>query len=262
MMQRLLDPRNGPTYDTPGPSRALRWLAIASTPRSGSTLLARMLSETGEVGHPKEYLNPINIRDWQVRSTSGPQRMIHELRRGPIARVSPVITWSANQKIAYLHMIAAHRSSPNGWTTLKMHAHHHRSFFGHTDWRPPFRWIRIHRQDCLGQALSWSRARQTGSWAAHTPARLPPIYRRRSIDRALERIQSEEAYWDTILADESPLVVSYEELVADPTRTINRLLSWLGLPPKASIDVPLKLQADETTDRWRARYLEHRKPTP
>ena len=66
----LLDPRNGPAFDLPTPHSPRRTYVIASTPRTGSTLLARALWDTGLVGAPKEYLNPMQIRD--LGGTPGP----------------------------------------------------------------------------------------------------------------------------------------------------------------------------------------------
>ena len=75
----LLDPRNGPAFDTG--REGGRLFVIASTPRSGSTWLARTLWDAG-LGAPKEYFNPTQLRDWEVRCGTPLSRLAHGCLRG------------------------------------------------------------------------------------------------------------------------------------------------------------------------------------
>lgn len=229
---------------------------LATTPRTGSTLLARALWDTGRVGAPKEYLNPTALRDWEVRLGTPLSRLRHRVLP---ASLSPVIgrlpTWTPDRVDAQLARIAAHRAGPTGQVGLKVHAHHAAALLPEDAPRLRHaRWIRLRREDRLGQALSWARARQTGRWAAHRDGR-PPVYRRGAIDRALSRIETGEAFWEQRLAGHDVLELTYEALTAEPLATVNRVLDWLGEDPVDAVSLPLARQADATSDAWRARYL-------
>ena len=251
----LLDPRNGPAYDTPASQAVPRWWFLASTPRTGSTMLARALWETRRVGAPKEYLNPTQVRDWEVRLGDPASRVRHRLLRGPAVGLAGRGWWSAPRRQAYLHRIAQRRAGPTGWVGLKVHHHHFARWFGSERPDFPVRWVRISRADPLGQALSWHRALQTGAWAAHRPSKRPARYHRAAIEARLADIALAEAAWDRLLADVPTLDLTYEALTTDLTGTVNRVLDWLDEPPVGSVSPPLPRQADALTDAWRRRFL-------
>lgn len=254
----LLDPRNHVSSDLPPPPVAPRAYAIASTPRTGSTLLCRLLWSTGAVGAPKEYLNPTQIRDWQVRrgrwwfrALRGPSRAL--LRRRP---------WSDRALAAHLLDVRHHRSS-GGWFGLKIHHHHHGRIFRRralSDILGPIRWIHISRDDQLGQAISWARALQTGQWAADERAFLRPLYSRRLISSCLDEIQRGEAYWAGFFSSNGlhPLHVEYAALVADPGKEVGGVLTALGVAGSVGAvslrAASLRAQADAVSDDWRGRF--------
>jgi LPS sulfotransferase NodH len=51
-----------------------------------------------------------------------------------------------------------------------------------------------------------------------------------------------------------PLVVSYEQLVADPDGVTRQLLGFLGLDGAAAISTTMQPQADALNTEWIARY--------
>lgn len=255
-MEVLIDPRNGPVYDTV-PGTPIRWAVLATSPRTGSTLLARLLDQTGRVGHPKEYVNPTQLRDWEVRLGAPASRLRHALLRGPAVALAGRLPWSEARRRAHLARVAARRAGPTGWMLLKVHHHHAARFFPDDPrpWLPGLRWIRLTREDRLGQALSWARARQTGRWAAHDSAYAPPVYRRAAITRALRRIHDADRGWDALIGSDPCLHLTFEELTGDPLTTVNAVLDWLDEPPVAQVTPPLIPQADAVTQAWRRRYL-------
>ena len=234
---------------------------LATTPRTGSTLLARALWATGWVGAPKEYLNPTQLRDWEVRFGSPTSRARHQLLRGRAVGLAGRLPWSEARVATHLDRIATHRASASGQVGLKLHHHHRaRHLPGDSAHRllPGARWIRLTRADRLGQAISWVRARQTGRWASHEASRRAPRYSTRALKRALDAIDQGERGWDRLLNGHSVLRVSYEQLTADPLAVVNTVLDWLDEPPVHEVSLQLQPQADATSEIWRARFVAER----
>lgn len=262
----LLDPRNGPELDLPpfdGPGRGY---VIASSPRTGSTLLARLLWETGRAGAPKEYLNPMQVRDWEARLAPVlPVRWAHRALVGPLSGLAGRGRWSEARLRAYLGRVRRRRTGPTGWFGLKLHHHHAQRWFFDRGLHPedvlgPLRWIHVRRRDRVAQAVSWHKARQTGQWASWQPRRSAPTYVRAALARRMADIAAAEAGWASFFQEGGvePLRVDFEDLVADPERTVRRVLAHLGDPDAGTIPVPAAPtapQSDGLNRAWRARFL-------
>lgn len=259
----LVDPRNGPDFDLPADPGA-RLYVIASTPRTGSTLLARTLWDTGRVGAPKEYLNPTQVRDWEVRLGNPESRLLHRALRGPAVALAGRGAWSDARLRQHLRRVRERRSS-GGWFGLKLHHHHLEQWFLRPGrdvdaWLPAAIWIRMRREDRLGQALSWVRARQTGAWAAHRRGWSVPVYRRSAIQRTMDEISRHEAAWDAFLAGREVHDVTYEALARRFEPTVQGVLEALGVQDARVPAAPLEPQADALTIAWRRRFLEGAAP--
>ena len=265
MLAALLDPRNGMAYDLAPFSGVGRTYLVASTPRTGSTLLCRLLWDTGRVGAPKEYLNPMQLRDWEVRfGATRWARLRNRLLFGPMAGLASRRGWSKERVQAHLRRVRDRRTSPEGFFGLKLHRHHFERFFAGElsaidDALAVDRWIVLRRADRVAQAVSWARALQSGRWAAHQRFSLPTVYRRGQISRLLAEIEAQEIAWDDYFAarDIVPLRLTYEELVADRVTTVRAVLGFLGVDGAEEVVVPkpdLEPQADSINASWIARY--------
>jgi LPS sulfotransferase NodH len=247
----LLDPRNGPGWDLPPPDRAVRTWLLAATPRTGSTLLCRMLWDTGLVGAPKEYLNPMQLRDWEVRLGTPLSAARHRLISGRrLALVGP--GWSRRRLAAHLERVRQRRSG-GGWFGLKLH-HHHLDRL--TD--PIDRCIFLTRRDRVAQAVSWARALQTDQWIGGEPPQ-PARYSRWLIARCLSRIESGELGWEAYFrrSGVTPLRLCYEELTAAPSATVHAILAHLAVSDTnvcAAVIPTLVQQADAISSAWIARF--------
>lgn len=254
----LLDPRNGPDWDLP-PRPSRRTYVVASLPRTGSTLLCRALWDTGLVGAPKEYLNPMQIRDWEVRLGSVTSRVRHRPLRGPLLALVGR-SWSRGRLEDHVQRVMERRTGPGGWFGLKLHRHHLERWVPDGDLEAllgPIRWIFVTREDHVAQAVSWYRALQTGRWASHQRALLPPIYDRRGIEGRLRRIREQQVAWERLFEERgiAPLRVTYEALDADLVGEIRRVLTYLEVPHPQRLPAPgLARQADPVNAAWIRRF--------
>lgn len=247
----LLDERNGPCWDLPAPQTPAKTYIIATTPRTGSTMLCRMLWDTGLVGAPKEYLNSMQLRDWEVRMGSVRSRWLHQALSGRRLVVAGR-GWGRARLAAHLQRVQQRRSS-GGWFGLKLHHHHHRRLVGGAS-----RWIVLTRRDRVAQAVSWARALQTNQWIGGEPPR-PARYSRRLIRRCLAEVTSGEALWEAhfTAAGVVPLRLEYEKLVDAPWSTVRAVLAHLSVSdtsPGVALAPTLIRQADATSTAWASRF--------
>jgi LPS sulfotransferase NodH len=123
--------------------------------------------------------------------------------------------------------------------------------------RPRFVWIS--RDDLEAQAVSWSRAIQTGYWQQwdSPDSHALPAYDRDQIDALAQIAAEHNAAWQRWFSanDIEPLAIRFEELVAEPHEVTRAALAFLGI---AADDVPIaELTAsphDRTSDLWLARH--------
>ena len=213
---------------------------IASLPRTGSTFLGLELWRSGVCGAPLEYFN---------------------LRGG---WASPGGDLNALSGRAYLGKLQQRRTSPNGVFGFKMFLNDYRDLL---DLKPDLfsiiqstNTIYLTRLDRLAQAVSYARAAQTGRWSHDVRETITPDYKRTDILKALFWIRQQETQWERIFLVTGcrPVRVYYEEIVACPDAT-NRVLDALGIPGDkgAAVQLPeMVIQADETSARWKAAFLQ------
>lgn len=243
-MTALYEEQFSPAHDFPGGGEPTRYYAIASTPRCGSHALGHTLFQTGTLGFPLEYFNPVNFPRWSERfGTEG----FHE-------------TYAS---------IRAHRTSPNGCFGTKLHFGHFERLTGRHAFDslfPGVKFVLLEREDLLGQAVSLAKARQTGAWISAQASQRAPSYSRTDIDRALEDLLVATTSWRLVLARQGwPYIrVSYEDFLEDPGRVIKRIADFVGVALDEGTEKDVRLpsrQRDDTSRRWRARYLSEARPS-
>jgi len=225
---------------------------IASTPRSGSTLLGNTLVATGGLGAPKEYCNPTHSRNWAAKRGS----LLHKMMVGPL-QVLAGRTWNDAQRIAHLEDVRAKTIDPQtGWFGLKIHFHHYAKWHVAVDRLEPSAWIFVRREDRVGQAVSWARALQTASWASHQKGHSPAIYSRRLIQRQLDAIERSEDGWNELFARRgiTPLRIEHNEITRNLEGTVRTIFSTLGVPERPVVRASLERQAGGATKVWVERF--------
>ena len=209
---------------------------IATTSRSGSTHLCRMLTATRRLGEPAEYYN-VRVR---------PERMK---------------LWGAASAAEYFQQLLERTSTPNGVCGIKVATtafEHLRASLGpgFDLLRPKYIWLR--RRDALRQAISLYRAQTTDIWHWHAGAPRPhacPEFDAARIEQCGREIASANDYWRDWFAGDTtrvPLELWYEDLIAAPHTAIERICKHTGVSdenlPAATSE--LCVMRDEVTEQW------------
>jgi trehalose 2-sulfotransferase len=238
---------------------------IASTPRSGSSLLAAGLVATGVAGRPEEYFTPDYLEAYKED-----------------LELTPQCSWTE-----YLTKVMAFASTENGVRGVKIHWRHVVSLARALRFRgdsgevlealfPAAVFVNIVRADRRAQALSLFRAETTGEWfrAVGSPSTLRPLglYLTRPAPEpvalagvaptyeqivAMERsLAAEQAAWTNHFTSRrlKVLTVRYEDLDADYRGEIARVLQFLGADPLHASGLPnppLERQSDHINEHWR-----------
>ncbi len=237
------------------------WLSyvVASTPRTGSTLLCRALAQTGIAGRPDEYLAPALYRS----------RFAREWGYGP---PHPRATTRVERAMQ-------HTATPNGvfalhprWYDFALLLRTMRNMAGLVDVLDQVdsllvspRYVHISRRDTAAQALSYYRAIYTGeasvvSDSPHDRGISGPEPVDLEQVRWLEdTLVDWETQWRTYFArcDIQPLEISYEDLAADYRPNVERVLDFLdftSVPAVASLEAPNRTSESDWTQRWLDEY--------
>jgi trehalose 2-sulfotransferase len=240
---------------------------IASTPRSGSSLLAAGLVATGVAGRPEEYFTPDHIGSYKED-----------------LQLPADCSWRE-----YLAKVMAFAATENGVRGVKIHWRHVVELARTLGFRgdpgivlemlfPAAVFVNIVRTDRRAQAISLFRAETTGEWfraaGPSTQVRSSGLYLARPVPGGpevdltgvaptyeqiigIERsLDAEQAAWTDYFSGRRvrALTVRYEELDADYRGEVARVLQFLGADPAHAARLPqppLERQSDHVNDRWR-----------
>ena len=244
---------------------------LATVQRTGSTLLADTLWDTGVAGAPMEYFSPGPLVDlFQRLHDAGLwerlQRWRRRRERAPVYIGEP--GWGEREVRRYLCLVERARTGSNGLFGLKIHfLQAQRAFFSKgLDLAPFFpgaRYVYITRNDQVRQAVSWVRARQSGVWDQRSPRveLAPPSYDFEAIQKRLAVIRSSEASWEDWFAKSGiePLRICHEQLMAEYELTVRRVLRHIGVEEADTIPVPEPVWrplSGPERDLWAKRFRE------
>lgn len=256
-------------FDAPGPTPVRRLLVIASSQRTGSNLLCRALTATGQAGVPTEYLDPIRgFIEWRSRANL-PQPTLRGRAGMAKRRVfgdpgwQMCYRWNQRSLERYLDWITQRRTTPNGVFAIKVHgqAFHDWTVHRHLDlarWRAPVSWVHLQREDRLAQAVSFAIALQTKQWTSSQRSLGSPVYDAALVDSALVSMQRSEDRWLRYFAEQGlqPLELTYERLVGDYESSVRAVLDLLGVEVESVPPPRLARQATGVNDEWIARFIE------
>ncbi len=247
-------------------------MVIASEPRSGSTLLADALTDTGLFGVPHEYL--IYPEIGRARRELGvPRPTPGERWRIPVRRILGRPDWWAVSDFRpedlprLVDELVHRRTSANGMFSLKIHWRTYsmmsRRFGFDFDMLPqPIRWVHLERTDVVAQAVSFVKAQQTGVFGVRGPAATETATSLAYDDDVLvgayvKMVAGREgwrAFFSGLGVD--TINVGYEELRDHYAATVGRVASSLGWPLDRVPDPRLRRQADALNEQWTDRFRE------
>ena len=222
---------------------------ICATPRSGSTLLCGLLESSGVAGHPASYFNREGLNgyadDWRIARPRDGQIDEAFVRAALTAGKTSNGVFGgrimAETLPELISGLAAAASRPAVTDVDLLSAQLGR-----------LRFVHLRRRDVVAQAVSWAKSLQTHFWhpgEAVAPGGQDPHYDEELIGRLVATIERSEADWTVWFAAHSivPCEVTYEELAADPPRTAQEVLDYLGLdvPPDRQLVVGHRRQADQ-----------------
>lgn len=242
---------------------------LCATPRSGTTLLCDLLSQTGVAGLPNSYFRSQNIlewaREWGVPPPHRPgdpgfeQAYLDAVLRAGTAGTGVFglrLMWGTapelRERLRVLFPDAADDAA----------------LFDRAFGKP--RYIHLVRLDTVGQAVSRLRAEQSGLWhraadgsdLERVEASAAEAYDRGAIGSLVDEIEADNAHWDAWFAENriEPLRLTYEELSAAPQETLSRVLKALGKEPAVAATVQVKTAklADQTSRDWAERFRRER----
>lgn len=238
---------------------------ICTSPRSGSTMLCKLLAATGVAGAPDSHFHQPSIEAWLKT-----YRLDHSA--------------FATREEALTAIFAAAKRRGTGDTDvfgLRLQ-HDSLSFFldqlqvlhpSRNSDRERFEaefgttlFVYLKRDDPLDQAISRLLAEQTGLWHRHadgtdlertTPTR-PPGYDFATLKRYRHQAVAQNAQWCQWFDDQAiaPLTIAYEHLAEHPNAVVSQILTRLGLGDAraASIENQTAKLANETNLAWRERF--------
>lgn len=211
---------------------------VAAIPRTGSTFLCTALWRTGVMGAPMEYLNLRNRKDDMIRRLGG-------------------------DLVSYWRHVKEVRTSENGTFSFKAFL---QDFRDASEWTPdilPYikadKVIYLRRRDKMAQAVSYSRAHQSGKWFADMNELRDCAYSEASVRQSLRWVYELEEGWEKLFDRKrcKPLRIYYEDLEDDPGSVVREILEFVGTEEGSEgLDIPMPIrQRDSITEEWIATYL-------
>ncbi|MEO9895047.1 MAG: Stf0 family sulfotransferase [Paracoccaceae bacterium] len=238
---------------------------ICTSPRSGSTMLCKMLSETGIAGHPESYFHTPSIPEWLSSFDLGEDNFDTEQ-----SALKAIFEGAQNQGTGTTGVFGLRlqgQSLPFFLKQLKkLHPEQSNdrqlidTVFGET------LFTHLTRTNKLDQAVSLVKALQSGLWhlasdgteIERTAQPKPLVYDDVSISRELKSMNALEDAWIIWFEQQKldPLQVTYADLSQRPKATLARILKALGQPIVNVQDITIGVAklADQTNQEWVDRF--------
>jgi len=237
---------------------------LCTSPRSGSTLLCKLLSASNVAGQPASYFHEPSVASWQAYL--GLEAKSSEPEADALRSVFDAAVEKGTRGTGLFGLRLQRHSFdffieklgvlyPEGPTD----ADRLKAAFGKV------LFIHLTREDKIGQAISYVRAEQSGLWhraadgseLERLSAPRPLEYDLVALKECHDRFIRFDSDWLAWFAEQGivPLTITYEDLAADPQATLRRVLERLGLEASAAdhaVPGVAKL-ADATNAEWAMR---------
>lgn len=238
---------------------------ICTSPRSGSTLLCKLLASTGAAGKPGSHFHEPSIDSWL--EYYGLEAEPGASERDTLARIFAAAVAKGSGGTGMFGLRLQRHSFPffaEKLAALYPGLGSDRARFTAAFGRTLF--IYLTRSDKVDQAVSCLRAEQTGLWhrapdgteIERLEPRSAPGYDGAALRRLFDEFTGFDHAWPAWFEAEgiAPLRITYDELSADPVAVLQTVTERLGLGPEAAAGIvpgTAKL-ADATNAEWAARF--------
>ncbi len=237
---------------------------ICDTPRSGTTLLCDLLTETGIAGHPDsffrlesrqwwaEHLN-VSTEKWVGTSAFSQQFLSAVLQEGTGQ------TSVFGMRLMWRDFDSLIKGLDNIYPGIANDKMRLSEAFGST------RFVHLTREDKVAQAISRFKAEQSGLWHINTDGtereRLSPesnpAYDAQAISSLVSEYKKHDTAWNNWFTEQNiqPIRIKYEKLAIDPQGTLAKTMSALGLDPTIakSVTPKTKIMANMESHQWATR---------
>lgn len=244
---------------------AYRAYVLCGTPRSGTTLLCKMLKATGVAGRPNSYFRREDITEWAERWGVPTQGDIEgaDFDRAYLAAMrvfGTAGTGTFGLRLMWGSVTDATRRLNRALQTMQDITRSFADAFG------PSLYIHVSRNDKLAQAVSRVRAEQSGLWHLGADGTViegdeivrPVAYDGARIAELVAELHDDDAAWGRFFAERqiAPLQLVYESVTADPHVALRNILGALGRDPHIAsrVAIPTARMADAISRDWIERY--------
>ncbi|TIN95850.1 MAG: Stf0 sulfotransferase [Mesorhizobium sp.] len=238
---------------------------ICGTPRTGSTLLCKLLASTGASGDPHSFYRRQDLPEWAQEWKLPARETMDELEFSVAYLEAAIAAGKGGTGIFGLRLMRENLDELSAildriFPGLASDTARFEKAFGHV------LYIHLSREDKLAQAVSLVKAQQTGLWhvapdgteieRVGVPGQ--PRYDFQRIKGELAELEAYDAAWNTWFAKHgvTPLQVGYERLSADPAEALLAICEALGVqaPDAEAVRPGVAKLSDETSLDWMRRF--------
>lgn len=238
---------------------------ICGTPRTGSTLLCKLLADTGTTGDPHSFYRRQDVSEWAQDWGLPARNTMGELEFQLAYLNAAIGAGKGDTEIFGLRLMRENLDELSAildriFPELASDKERFEKVFGRV------LYIHLSRENKLAQAVSLVKARQTGLWHIAPdgteiervgPAR-EPHYDFARIKDEVEELEAYDAAWNIWFAQQgiAPLRIGYEHLSAEPAVALLRICEALGVraPDAGHVRPGVAKLADETSLDWMRRF--------
>lgn len=239
---------------------------ICTSPRSGSTLLCQLLTETGKTGNPNSHFHEPSISDWlEDYNLSADQ---FEGKKDTLEAIFDAARSRGTNKTGMFGLRIQRKSfdfltqqMDILYPSLPSDRERFLAAFGNT------LFIHLTRPNKLEQAISFVKAEQSGLWhkaqdgteIERLSDHKEPTYDATQISQQLSQLTTYDEAWEEWFQKENitPLRITYDELAENPLEILSKIVRELGLDQKITqgIKPTVAKLADATSQIWADRFL-------
>ncbi|WP_299619372.1 Stf0 family sulfotransferase [uncultured Tateyamaria sp.] len=213
---------------------------LCTAPRSGSTMLCRLLTATGVAGKPESLFHRPSLSDWCAGLNLVPDT--------PLAQIIAAARQTGRAGTGMFGLRLQRHSAPFFFDQLAtLYPDHDSDHARLTAAFGNLRFLHLTRADKVAQAVSLLRAEQSGLWhkapdGSEIERTAPPQEPHYDAPAIAEHVASFKAYdddWRNWFKSQNitPHRITYDALSDDPLRALTGILNHLDLDPKQAENI-------------------------